>query len=343
MHFHRSHPLQPFWNLTAAPIQAEALEQAIERRLFDLLEQPASAATLARQLQCQANATVVWLDLLWSLELLQRHVPADAPDTPLYVRSPMATRFFVEGAADNCAQAWLYRKRFLARFAGQWGTLLRDGFNPHGMAAPRGSWAQAAREQIGQEQLAVSVPAVLRVLESLPPLPDHGRLLDLGGGPGHVGIALARRLPGWHGVVCDQPETAEVADANIRQAGLSERLQALGRDLDSEAIGEDRYDLIWCSSLLHFLRDPRDAVGKMFDALVPGGLLLLAHAELSTEPQQAARVLPFYGTLKLRGNYLPGQGEIVRMMAEAGFADIRSLGASDFPLAPVWLHMGRKA
>ncbi|CAM3843225.1 methyltransferase family protein [Kerstersia gyiorum] len=341
MDFLTPHPLQPFWNIAAAPIQTQALEQALLLGLFDRLRRPADAAAVAKDLQLDKAATSVWLDLLWSLDLLSRQVPADVPDEPRYVTSPMALRHFVDGSSENCAQGWLYRARFLARFAGQWETLLRHGFDPQGQAAPKGSWAQAAREQIGQEQIAVTVPAVLRLLDTLPPLPETGRLLDLGGGPGHVGIALAQRLPGWQGVVCDQPETAEVAQENIQSAGLADRLLAQGCDLNTDGIGSG-YDLIWCSAVLHFLRDPHALVRKASEALNPGGLLLMAHAEQSDDPAVAARVLPFYGTVALRGNLLPRPGDIARMMADEGLTDIQSLGRVDFPMAPVCLHMGRR-
>ena len=340
MNFHTAHDLQPFWTLAAAPMQTRALEQALTLGLFERLQQPASAAAVAAQLQLDPTATSVWLDLLWSMELLSRQSAFDAPATPRYAASPLALRHFVAGSTQNCAQAWLYRAQFLERFAGQWETLLRQGFDPQGAATPQGSWAQAARVQIGQEQRVVTVPAVLRLIDTLA-LPATGRLLDLGGGPGHVGIALAQRLPGWQGVLCDQPETAEVAQENILAAGLAGRLQALGCDLNTDSIGGG-YDLIWCSAVLHFMRDPQALVQKACAALNPGGLLLLAHAEQVDDPAVAARVLPFYGTLAVRGSHLPRPGGIARMMAEAGLIDIQSLGRVDFPMAPVWVHVGRR-
>lgn len=342
MSFHTAHPLQPFWTMAAAPIKSRALEQALALGLFERLRQPASAAAVAQQLQLDPAATTVWLDLLWSMELLSRQCALDAPATPRYTAAPLALAHFAEGSAQNCAQAWLYRAHFLARFADQWEALLHHGFDPQGAAAPRGSWAQAARAQIGQEQRVVTVPAVLRLIDTLPRLPDTGRLLDLGGGPGHVGIALAQRLPRWQGVLCDEPETAQVAQENIQAAGLAERMQALGCDLNSDGIGSG-YDLIWCSAVLHFMRDPQALLHKACAALKPGGLLLLAHAEQADDPEVAARVLPFYGTLAVRGNHLPRPGAIGRMLAEAGFAEVQALGRVDFPMAPVWVHAGRRA
>ncbi|BCL73903.1 O-methyltransferase (plasmid) [Vibrio nigripulchritudo] len=341
MHFHRSHPLQSFWNIAAAPIQMQALEQALAFRLFQHLKQAATAKVVAKNLQLNLDTTIVWLDLLWSMELLTRQHLVGSPDSPQYCTSPFGLRYFTEDSADNCAQAWLYRARFLARFAGQWETLLRNGFESQGDAAPKGNWAQAAREQICQEQQVVTVPTVLSLLDLLPSLPEKGNLLDLGSGPGHVGIALAQHLPGWNGVLCDQTETAVVAQENIIASDLTDRLQVLGCDLNTGAIGGG-YDLIWCSAVLHFLHDPQAVLCKAAAALNPGGVLLMAHAEQSDDPNVAARVLPFYGTLALRGNWFPRPGEIAGMMADADLSDICSLGRIDFPMAPVWLHMGRR-
>ncbi|GAB2826675.1 hypothetical protein GCM10027276_31910 [Comamonas piscis] len=101
------------------------------------------------------------------------------------------------------------------------------------------------------------------------------------------------------------------------------------------------YDLIWCSSVLHFLRDPAQAVRGMWEAWNPGGLLL-AHAERPDDPAMAACVWPFYAGLVLRGHYLPRPGDVAQHMASAGFGQIRALGRLDFPIAPAWLHVGRK-
>lgn len=341
MHFHTPHALQPFWNLAAASMQTQALEQALELGLFELLHQAASATAVAAQLELKLTATQLWLDLLWSMDLLIRHAQAAEPTAYHYSTSALARQYFSRDADQYCAQAWQYRARALARFSSQWESLLRNGFAAQSEAAPVGSWAEAARVQIGQEQRAITGPAVLRMLKMLPTLPPTGRLLDIGGGPGHVGIALAQQWPGWHGVVCDQYETAVVAQENIDAAGLSERLHALGCDLNTQAIGSG-FDLIWCSAVLHFMRDPQATMSKAAGALKPGGWLLLAHAEQTDDPRQAAEVLPFYGTVAMRGHWLPRTGELAQMLAQAGLVEIQSLGRLDFPMAPVWLHIARR-
>mgnify|MGYP000106044306 CR=1 FL=1 len=50
MHLDATHPLQPLWQLAAAPVLSGALEQALALQLFPLLSTPASAATVAEAL-----------------------------------------------------------------------------------------------------------------------------------------------------------------------------------------------------------------------------------------------------------------------------------------------------
>ncbi|PAT36221.1 class I SAM-dependent methyltransferase [Vandammella animalimorsus] len=340
-----NNPLPSLWAMAAAPMQANALEQALELGLLPLLRQPLPADAVAQRLALAPKATALWLELLWSMGWLARHERAAQPGAPLYVASPQAQRWLTEGSGENIAQAWLFRMRFLRQFAAQWPALLRHGGNaPAAAPAPLTTWGEAARQHIAQEQQAITAPAALALLDTLPALPGRGHFLDLGGGPGWVAIALAQRLPGWQGTVCDQAEAVTVAQDNIQAAGLATRLRAQACDLNEDfpaLAGEEGYGLIWCSALLHFLRDPLALLRQARAALRPGGLLLLAHAEQTRHAELAAQTLPFYGPLALRGQYLPQEGEIPRLMAQAGLTDIQTLGLAALPMAPVWVHAGR--
>jgi len=317
-----AYPLQALWNLAAAPMQVQALQQALKRRLFAHLTQPMSAAAVAQLLQCNSDIGAIWLDMLWSMGLLHRHAGMEN-HAPEYVATGMAARFFCQTSAQDCAAAWQARAEFLAGFSAQWEPLLREGLAAPD--APQGGvqqqrWAQAARGHLGQEQRAVSAQAVLSLLERLPPLPEAGRFADVGGGPGHVAVA----------------------QESIHAAGLEQRLSGKACDLNHEDIGSG-YDLIWCSSVLHFLQDAQAAVQAMCAALKPGGRVLLAHAELSDDPAQAAQVLPFYAGVMLCGGRLPRSGEVPRWMRAAGCTGIRALGRIPWALAPLWVYTGRCA
>lgn len=341
------HPLQAFWNMAAAPIQIQALTLALELDLFEQLRQPDTAHAVADRLCLHPVNTAVWMDLLWSMGLLDR-IRHQSHDSALvrYAAAPLAVRFFTPQSAGNCAQSWLYRARSLGGLATQLSTLVRKGEAdslPTEGAASLGNWAQAARVQIGQEQRVITAPAVLRCLDLLQDLPRQGRFLDLGGGPGHIALALARRLPLWHGVVCDLPDTVLVAEENIVAAGCADRLGVLAADLNAKGDIGHGYDLIWCSSVLHFMHEPQVALRRMVKALAPGGQLMVAHAEIRDDVASAARVMPFYTPLMLRGKTVGRQGDMPDYLAAAGCIDIQALGHVDFPMSPVWVYAGRRA
>jgi hypothetical protein len=80
-------------------------------------------------------------------------------------------------------------------------------------------------------------------------------MLDLGGGPGLIGIAIVGAHPGMKGVIFDRP-----------------------------AIIGEGYDLIWASSALSLAKDDMDSLTKkIYDALNPGGVFLVLHEGLTYE------------------------------------------------------------
>ncbi|MDV2078299.1 methyltransferase domain-containing protein [Marinobacter xestospongiae] len=340
-----NHPLQPFWQLAGAAVQGATLDLALAHQLPHRLQRPHTADDLAAALGWQSQPTRVVLDQLWGLGLLQRW---PGPDGHRYQSSALAARYFSPDSADDCSQAWQFRHQALALSRQDLEARLRGEAQAPATASPaqgpadaQAAWARAAQQQIAAEQRAVTVPAVLEHLTTLPPLAPATRLLDLGGGPGLVAIALAQHYPSLTGVVFDLPASAAVAAGNIRQAELTGRLAAVGGRADEDDL-QGPYDLIWCSSVLHFLPDPLAMLARLAEALAPGGRLICAHAERPASAEAAAAVLPFYSPMLLRGRYLPEPGAIEAALRQLGLADRRTALSHRFPMAPLWLHSGTR-
>ena len=344
MPFTTSHALQPYWDLAVAPVQADALAAALELGIFDVLATPHTPAQLADTLSLHAPHTALLLELLWSMQVLERDVADTDASTQRYRCTASTLQYFCRASVAFCGDAWLYRLHALRHFATQLNTLVRDGgkVTPYSTASGV-NWAAAAQQQIGQEQRAVTMRAALSVMQRIAPFAARNtplRLLDLGGGPGWVAIALAQAHAGVHGCVFDWPETVAVAAANIAHAQLSERLETQGGDLDSDDIGGD-YDLIWCSSVLHFVPDMAAALRKMHAALKPGGMLVCVQAEIAPAPVDAARVLPYYLPMRMLGRTVTRQGELAQLLRDMGWRQVEQYGASDFPMAPVQVLIAR--
>ena len=344
MLFTSQHALQPYWDLAAAPVQADGLAAALELGIFEVLATPHTPAQLAETLSLHAPHTALLLELLWSMQVLERDgADADA-DTQRYRCTAATLQYFCRNSVAFCGDAWLYRLHALRHFATQLSTLVREG----GKAAPYSTanevnWAVAAQRQIGQEQRAVTMRAALSVMQRIAPFADGNtslRLLDLGGGPGWVAIALAQAHAGLHGCVFDWPETVAVAAANIAHAQLADRLETVGGDLDGDDIGNG-YDLIWCSSVLHFVPDMAAALRKIHAALKPGGVFVCVQAEIAPAAVDAARVLPYYLPMRMLGRTVTRQGELAQLLRDTGWRQVEQHGASDFPMAPVQVLIAR--
>ncbi|WP_028605638.1 class I SAM-dependent methyltransferase [Ottowia thiooxydans] len=336
------HPLNTCWDLAASAVRAEALDAALELKLFDALTEPSTAAELAARRDLHPLNTSHLLELLWSMGLLRRQRHDAEPD--LYELSATAREFLVREAPGYCGDAWRYRLTSLRGMASRLRAHVQQGPQlPQSafQSATGAGWAAAARAQIGQEQRTISAAGALSIVGQLPQAQASRRLLDLGGGPGWIAIELARHLPNLSGVVFDWPETALVAQENIDSSGLSRRLSAQGGDVAVDSLGEN-YDLVWCSSVLHFVPDIQAVLAKVMAAMAPGGLFIFVHAELPPTAEEAARVMPFYLPMRMVGRHVVPEGTTAALMADAGFIGINSFASGDFPMSPVQVVVGRK-
>lgn len=353
MNLEQTHELRRWWDLAVAPVQAEGLRLAVELGVLDALVEPAGAAALAQRLQLHPVGTAHLLELLWSMGVLERQGhgrhDGDADADGTYRLDAGACAYLTQGAELSCAKAWLFRLRSMRGFVDSLGEHVRHGPGvpkpplsaDHGPSGGAAQWAAAARVQIAQEQRAVTAPAAVEVMTRLPEFQQAQRLLDLGGGPGLVAIALAQQRPQLQGVVFDFPETVEVAAENILARGLGHRLSTRGGSLAMDDIGSD-HDLIWCSSVLHFVPDIEAALRKILVALRPGGVLVAVHAELPREQGGARSVVPWYLPLRMLGRHVPDEGELAAAMARTGFVRIEQFASGQFPMAVQQVVVARR-
>ncbi|QXH47226.1 methyltransferase [Pseudomonas xanthosomatis] len=333
------HPLQACWDLQLAGLAADALRVALTIDLFEHLEQHTAPAQLAKTLDLEPFNTGYLLEMLWAQGLLERDEQGSH-----YRNGETARRHLVRSSGNYCGDALLFRHQVLRQAGQPLEQALRNGLPAAGAPSAEMArrWAEAARVQIAQEQQAVTVEVACALIERLPEAPGLQRMLDLGGGPGLVAIALARQLPDLHGTVFDFAETAAVAKENILRAGLEQRLGSMGGDLDQDDFGSG-YDLIWCSSVLHFASDLDGLLQRLHGALNPGGVLVCCHAEVPEERQAAARVLPYYLHMRMQGRHVLPAGELAQKLRNVGFVDVEQQGGLRYPVAPVTAVVARKA
>ncbi len=323
-------PVSMIDRLAAESVLADSVQLALQHHLFDLLATPLSAKQLAETLGWHAEPTAHLLELLWSFRLLDRQQEGAA----LHYSSASAVRpYLCQDGERYMGDAWRYRLQALRGFGQQLNDMLTQPLPAYSeQLAHDAAWAAAARAQIAQEQRALTADTACAIAETVAPFHRPARMLDMGGGPGLVSAALAQRFPQLTGVVQDLPLTAGVAQSHLQAAGVSDRFNAV-----SELASDDRFDIIWCSSFLHFVASPLQTLAGLYRRLKPGGVLISAHARLADDPQQVSQVLPFFLPLLLRGKHVFHHDQMAHMLAEAGFR-VEDRGEHAFPMAPLHVH-----
>ncbi|MDO5101855.1 MAG: methyltransferase domain-containing protein [Lautropia sp.] len=340
-HLTEPHALQSCWDLQLSGVGADALRVALECDLFAHLGQFVSADKIAEELVLDHANTGYLLEILWSMNLLECEGGAQR----CYRNLPVAAHYLSTDSDHYCGDALLFRHHILRQFGMQLEGLVRKGSGmtsgPDADTIQQG-WAMAARSQIEQEQRAVTAEVACKLFTELPEFPHAKRLLDLGGGPGLVAIALAQSQPALTGTVFEYDAVAATAAERIAEAGLSHRLQAVGGDLNKDDFGAD-YDLIWCSSVLHFVQDIPAVLDRLYQAMRPGGVLVCCHAEVHATAPQARRILQYYLSLRMQGRHVLPEGELAHSLSRAGFVDVKQWDDVRFPVTPVTALVAHKA
>ena len=197
----------------------------------------------------------------------------------------------------------------------------------------RADQVQAYSTLMSQTQPLVSA----EVLEAYS-FAQHKNLLDIGGGEGKFALDLAQQYPNLQITLFDIPAVAALANAQFKQRQFGSRTQAIGGNFfDPLPQGAD------IATLIRVIFDHDDTrvkqlLANIYDALIPGGALLLAEPMAGTPGQLKMGDAYFGFYLLAMGRGRPrSQVEIKNLLAEAGFEAIRLL-PSAIPLNAQILH-----
>jgi len=118
-------------------------------------------------------------------------------------------------------------------------------------------------------------------------------LLDLAGGPGTYAMALARANPNICAVVFDLEHVVKLTREFIISANMEDRVATQAGNCLEDNFGEDAYDAILVSNLLHSYNPSNNTMilKKCLDALKDGGQVIIHEFvldETKTSPQFAA-------------------------------------------------------
>lgn len=279
-----------------------------------LAEGPATAESLARELGLRERGLRILLPVLEELELLRS---SDGryqltPETLAQLGDPDSEAFMGGGLPH-----WLGILRGFARLP----EVLVEG-GPVEEAEEQDETPEEERAHLARFMAAMAAaPAerIERIVDvCLDRAPDADTVLDLGGGPGHMARAFARR--GCRVTLFDQPRTVEFVAEEYDLEGV-EGLRLAGGDFLTDPLPHGPFDIVLMSNILHIYSptENRRVLEKVAGVTAPGGVTAVADFFRGRSSRAARFALIML--LKTEGGNTYSEEEIAGWLQQAGFVD----------------------
>lgn len=182
-----------------------------------------------------------------------------------------------------------------------------------------------------------------RLLAALAPAAGE-TIVDLGAGTGSMALLIKEAVPECHVIGVDpDPEVLAIARAKVEAAGRQVQfVQAAG---EAPVLSDAVADKVLSSLVLHQCTQAakEGLLANAFRLLKPGGRLLIADYGLQRTPLMSMlfrQVRALDGYESTRANK---DGEIPKLVAEAGFHDVSELSVTPTPTGSISVYVGSKA
>jgi predicted O-methyltransferase YrrM len=307
------------YHILMGQVRSKLLLTAIELKVFSCLTEAKPSAEVARLTGGDPGNTRFFLDGLAACGLLEKK-------NGLYKNSYEAEVFLVEGRDTYLGEFFMNNFQqfgYVQELTG----LIKEGPPPQSAQDDLSDgemWARAAAYNTNYERAGVA-QYLASVISQLPEFDGFKKMLDLGGGPGLVGMAIVGRHPAMKGVVFDQPEVIKVSQTFIKEYEMEDRMEVMGGNFLTDSIGEN-YDLVLAMATLNFAKENIDFVmKKIYDALNPGGVCVVVADGLTHEMTKPEIMVLSWLPMAMMGWDLAfEQGYIADSMLRVGFRSVRS-------------------
>jgi ubiquinone/menaquinone biosynthesis C-methylase UbiE len=188
---------------------------------------------------------------------------------------------------------------------GHVGRFLRTVDQRAGVFAPRGASLYNAVAPRILRPLYRRVADDVATLPGLVASPEFKAVLEIGSGPGELGLEIARRLPGTEVVGIDLAEAMIArADERTRAERLDGRVRFVLADAAALPLGDASFDVVVSTLSLHHWAEPATVFAEVARVLRPGGVALIydlrPFAYLRHELEVFLAGTPFYGSPVVR-------------------------------------------
>lgn len=285
------------------------LHCALHLDLFDHLHDWTRADAVAARLGANGRRTELLLDGLTACGYLRKFCGQ-------YINTGTASRYLVSDSELYQGRVFLALSKLRLQGLDRLPELLREEDGRSLRLEAEGLWAKAADHLADFQKLIA--PRIASLVSALPNADRFRRLLDLGGGPGCVGLTLLQAFPRLQGTLFDLPAVIAKARQQAAAMKLSQRMQFLAGDYNRDDLGSG-YELVIAGRSLYYADDLGRLLDKIAAAMNPGAVLLCLHEGLSNERTRPADVVLSRIGVALRGSDVSFErGELENGLRAAG-------------------------
>ncbi|RJP25875.1 MAG: methyltransferase domain-containing protein [Candidatus Abyssobacteria bacterium SURF_5] len=257
--------------------EARILLTAAELDVFEpVLKTEKTAEAVAQELNADARGTEMLLDAVASLGLL------DKKKGKFRVR-PGYEKFLAKSSPETILPLLMH----MAHLWDRWGRLtdiVCKGAEDV-MGAPGERDEESLNAFIGAMH-ALGRRMADEVVSRLD-LKGRKKLIDVGGGSGVYTIALLKAAPQMRATVFDYPAVIKIAEKKLAEEKLSDRVELVRGNFYKDALPSG-HDLALLSAIIHqnSRKQNVDLYRKVYDALVPGGMIVIRDYVMNEEHTQ---------------------------------------------------------
>lgn len=125
------------------------------------------------------------------------------------------------------------------------------------------------------------------------PMPSGAsRMLDIGGSHGFISVAMCRKYPALGAVVLDLPAAVRHAAPILAKENMGSRVVHRAGNALEDDLGENQWDLVYVSQLLHHFDEPtnRTFIHRIARSLKPRGILAIVELVRPSSPGESGQV-----------------------------------------------------
>lgn len=320
-------------------VKWQLMKTAIELKIFDCLSSFESAADVSAKLATDPVNTELVLNSLVALGCL---VKKDGK----YKNTQSAEDCWTTGKETSLGESFLFMSKWNEPMLNDGMIeLVKNGAPPPVEISDDKIWKKGAYASLNLTRCA-RAGAIAEMVAELPEFSRFSKILDLGAGPGIIGIAIAIQHHYLDCVLFDQPAVCDVAEEVIEEYGLSERATVMRGDYMIDPIGSG-YDFVIANYTLNFYRDNIGVIlKKVYDSLNPGGICMVCSDGMDSDKTSPPGTVFSWLSTSLQGMSMEfTKGEIANAMLEAGFTSTARHTENLIPLesyGPIEITIGRK-